>query len=46
MTREEIWRYYEEALEQASKQHEKALREAKEWCLRKLAETRQLKENK
>ena len=43
MTKDEFLQNYEEAIEQASKAHEKALREAKEWCLKKLKEIREVK---
>jgi len=43
MTREEILQAFDEALEHASQQYEKAFREAKEWCLKKLKEERENK---
>ncbi len=44
MTREEVLNAYEEALERASIKHREACEAAREWCLRKLKEARQLEE--
>ena len=43
MTRDEIFKHYEEALEQANERYQKELNSAKEWGLKKLKEIREEK---